>query len=641
MSIFAPSIRTEDPEQATAESIRNATRRIFPRTEVTEDVRRERAASIALRFGQSQGEVATRDYKGASVNLANYNWLGSDRSADAEQANAMPVMRARARDLEQNNAYAERYLAELEANVLGPEGMNLQMQIQEWDANLEGEPDPATGRRKKGGWIADEAANDIIESAWYEWRKSGVCDTSMELSFHEIERLMLRSTARDGHILCRMVRNWGDNDFRFALQIIESDALDTSYNTTLPNGNIVIMGVEMNAWRQRIAYHILTRHPGDYFTPSNAKIGHRERVPAEDMIHLRFLRRAGQTIGVTWFAPVMDLMEMLRGYEEAEVISARAESCKGGHYVNKMSPEGFAGVVTSPDGIRKRMAPGQMEILPHGWEFQPYNPTHPNGNYQGFRQGVLRGIASGLSCSYNILANDLVGVSYSSLRGGLLDERELYKMLQGWIASRFHMRVFEAWLDSSMVAGAIKLPIRKFDKFNAPFFQGRRWSWVDPLKDIQAHALAIKNGFETTRGVVSENGNYILDIAKDQKADKDLQARYGLRWGDDTEAALIPTDTDPADDPEAALEAAATAQDASVADTALNGIQVQALLDILAKVGTGELTKATAKAVIHASFPLMDEDTINTMLADIQEGSLRPTQSGSQNPATGDNQNDE
>lgn len=533
MSIFSPSLRTEDPDQATAESTRNALRRVYPRTDVNEDVRRERAESIALRFGISQSEVATRDYKGGSVDLANYNWLGTDRSADAEMASFAPKMRARARDLEQNNAYAERYLAELEANVLGPEGMNLQMQIQEWDATLEGETDPATGRRKKGGWVADEAANDIIESAWYEWRKAGVCDASGELSFHEIERVMLRSTARDGHIMCRMVRNWQDNDFRFALQVIESDALDTSYNTTLPNGNLVVMGVEMNAWRQRAAYHILTRHPGDYFTPSNAKIGHRERIPAEDVIHLRFIRRAGQTIGVTWFAPVMDLMEMLRGYEEAEVTSARAESCKGGFYVNKMAPEGgFPGTIQTPKGFKKRMAPGQQEVLPWGWEYQPVNPTHPNGNYQGFRMGVLRGIASGLSCSYNILANDLTGVSYSSLRGGLLDEREMYKMLQVWLSSRFHERVFSAWLDSAMLAGVITLPMRKFDKFNKPFFQGRRWAWVDPLKDIQASALAIQHGFASRRGIVSENGGYILDIAKDQKADKDLEARYGLQWGE-------------------------------------------------------------------------------------------------------------
>jgi lambda family phage portal protein len=173
-----------------------------------------------------------------------------------------------------------------------------------------------------------------------------------------------------------------------------------------------------------------------------------------------------------------------------------------------------------------------MDILPYGWKYQANNPTHPNGNYSEYRKGVLRGIASGLSCSYNILANDLVGVSYSSLRGGLLDEREVYKMIQEWMKTRFHMEVFEDWLESSILAGEINLPISKFDKFNVPFFQGRSWAWVDPKKDIEASAMAIQNGFTSRRQVVSENGGYILDVAKEQKADAELEKRYGLSWGE-------------------------------------------------------------------------------------------------------------
>jgi lambda family phage portal protein len=493
------------------------------------------------------------------------------------------------------------------------------MQIQEWDPEMEGEIDPKTGNPRKGGWVADEVANDKVESAWWEWRKVGNCDTTGDLSFHEIERLMLRSALRDGHVLCRKVRNWDGNRFRFALQPIESDALDTNYNGTLPNGNIVVMGVEMDAWRRRVAYYILTKHPGDYFMPTTQAADRRKRVDASEIIHLRFMRRIGQTVGVSALAPVMDQLEMLRGYEEAELISARSEACKGGFFYNDMTGEaGMMGAPAKPDGIRKKMVPGQMDILPYGWKYQANNPTHPNGNYSEYRKGVLRGIASGLSCSYNILANDLVGVSYSSLRGGLLDEREVYKMLQEWMCSKFHMEIFEDWLESSILAGVINLPISKFDKFNTPYFQGRRWAWVDPKKDIEAAALAIKNGFASTRGVVAENGEYILDIAKDQKADAALQARYDLNWSGVEEGNILPVNgnEDP-DDEQTDTEAAAIAADASVADTALNGIQVQALLDVLGKVGTGELPKTAAKAIIHAAFPLMDDATIDAMLADL------------------------
>lgn len=635
MSIFAPSQITEDPDAATLESMKSANVRLYKRGEVTEDLRRERALTIATRYGKSHHEIAgdAREYKGAQVNLANYNWTGSNASADSEQQHAMAPMRARARDLEQNNAYAERFLSELEANVLGPEGMNLQMQIQEWDPTLPGDPDPKTGIPKKGGMVPDEGANDKIESAWYEWKKAGVCDVSGELSYHEIERLMLRSTARDGHALCRIVRFWKGNRFGIALQPIESDALDTNYNVTLPNGNIVVMGVEMDVWRKRVAYHILTKHPGDYFTPTRPNNDRRERVPADEIIHLRFLRRVGQTVGVSWFAPVMDLLEMLRGYEEAELISARSEACKGGYFYNDMTGEaGFSGTVADPSGIKKKMVPGQQEILPYGWKYQANNPTHPNGNYSNYRVGVLRGVASGLGCSSNVLANDLTGVSYSSLRGGLLDEREIYKMLQSWFISRFELQVFNAWYESTMINRAINLPISKFDKFNAPYFQGRRWAWVDPKKDIEAAKLAIEAGFSSHREIVAENGKYILDVAREQKADRALSDRFGLNWFPQPEGdiQLLPVAGNEETDAttETATEAVAKDGGAAVADTALNGIQVQALLEVLGKITSGELPKTTAKAIIQAAFPLMDVAVIDTMLKDIKEGSqpIQPAQ---------------
>lgn len=545
-NIFAPAQLTED---GTFDSMKRANARLYKRGEVTEDLRKERALAIATRYGKSHNEIAgdTRAYNGAQIALSNHNWLGSDRSADAEQQYAMPVLRARARDLEENNPYGERYLAELEANVLGSQGMTLQMQVEEFNPQADGDTDPKTGLPKKGAWEKDEAANDKIENAWYEWKKKGVCDVSGELSYHDIERLILRSAARDGHVLCRLVRNWKDNEFRFAVQPIESDALDTSYNATLPSGNIIVMGVEMDKWRRRIAYHLLTRHPGDFMTPHIPNEHRRERVRASDIIHVFLRRRIGQTIGVSWFSPVMEQMEMLRGYEEAELISARAEACKGGFFYNDLTGETGFPTVTDPSGIKKKLTPGQMDILPHGWKFQANNPTHPNGNYSNYRDGVLRGIASGLGCSHNILANDLRGVSYSSLRGGLLDEREIYKMLQEWFISHFEVPVFLAWLSSALGTPKLNLPVYKEDKFRKPFFQGRRWPWVDPLKDIQAGAMAVKEGFASRRQIVAEGGNYIVDIAKEQRADNDLQDRYGLSWGDEP---TTPAQQEEPDEPE-------------------------------------------------------------------------------------------
>lgn len=502
---------------------KNARRRVFGREEVTESDRAQAARAIATTFGRSPQFVTggERDLKGASVNATNYNWRGSNASADGVAQMGLPLVRARARDAEENIAYGERYLAELEANVLGPTGMRMQSQIMKPD-----------GKASDAESVPDEQANRQLENEYDEFKQLGVCDVSGEYTFHELERVSLRSAARDGEVLIRHVENWNGNQYGYALQMIESDALDHSYNTTLPNGNIVVMGVEMDQWRRRIAYHILTRHPGDFWTPQNMRRERRERVEARDIIHLRFLRRVGQTRGWSWFNPVLDLMEMLRGYEEAELISARAEACKGGFFYSDLVPEGgFVGEPPDPMKMaRKQLSPAQMERLPYGVKFQAHNPTHPNGNYSGFREGVLRGVASGLSTSYNILANDLKGVSYSSLRGGLLDEREIYKMLQAWFTTRFEMLIFQRWLDNALLRRRVTIPVSRIGKMR-PYFQGRRWDWVDPLKDIEAIAMAIETGLTSLRAeVLKRDGGDILDVAKEQKADKELMNSAGLDW---------------------------------------------------------------------------------------------------------------
>ena len=58
----------------------------------------------------------------------------------------------------------------------------------------------------------------------------------------------------------------------------------------------------------------------------------------------------------------------------------------------------------------------------------------------------------------------------------------------------------------ALLSGTIRLPAGKFEKFNRPRFKGRRWSWVDPLKDIQANIEAVQNGFKNRADVIGETG---------------------------------------------------------------------------------------------------------------------------------------
>ena len=167
-----------------------------------------------------------------------------------------------------------------------------------------------------------------------------------------------------------------------------------------------------------------------------------------------------------------------------------------------------------------------------GMDFKTVDFQHPNGAFGDFNKAVLRGVASGLGVSYNTLANDLEGVNYSSIRAGLLDEREEYKTHQSFIIDHLCRPVFFAWLEQALLTDTLQLPAEKMDKFNAAEFRGRRWQWVDPLKDVQANITSIEAGLKPRRQVVSEMGGDFEDVIDELAEDQGLIEAAGVNLGE-------------------------------------------------------------------------------------------------------------
>jgi lambda family phage portal protein len=127
-----------------------------------------------------------------------------------------------------------------------------------------------------------------------------------------------------------------------------------------------------------------------------------------------------------------------------------------------------------------------------------------------------------------MLANDLEGVNYSSIRAGLMDEREFYKSTQRWFIDTVVQPIFEKWLETSILDGTINLPASKMDKFNAADWKPRRWAWVDPERDINAQIKAVDHHLKSRRQVISEQGGDIEDVLRDIKRDEELTEEVGL-----------------------------------------------------------------------------------------------------------------
>jgi lambda family phage portal protein len=451
-------------------------------------------SSIGLSLSRSNATV----YTGAAGTRLTLDWIATILSADQEIRGNLRLLRARGRELSRNNPIAKNFLNLLAANVVGHKGISYRPQV-----------------RNNDGKLADPI-NKAIAAAWEDWGKRGNCTVDGKLSWRALQDLVVKNTASDGEVFIRKIGGFRGNKYRFALQLIDADQVDHLYNVPpSKDGNEIRLGVEVDKWGRPLAYYVNPGHPSD--------IGGsllRERVPADQIIHLFDAERISQTRGVTWFHAVMMQLRMLEGYIEAELVAARTGAAKMG-WLEHVDAEGYE----DPNPDRKYTfdaSPGTIETLPPGMKFVSWNPDHPSNAFPNFVVTIMRQIATGLGVSYNALASDLVGVNYSSMRSGLLIERDQWKRDQSWLIESLCEPVMFDFLSFALLAGSLKLDSRDPEKFKAGKWEPRGWQWVDPLKDVQAAVLAIGARLKSRDSIVSETGEDIEEVFEQISAEETL-----------------------------------------------------------------------------------------------------------------------
>jgi lambda family phage portal protein len=243
---------------------------------------------------------------------------------------------------------------------------------------------------------------------------------------------------------------------------------------------------------------------------------------------------AEQVRGVPWIYAALINLNQLGAFEEAAIIAARVGAAKMGFFT---SPDGSAAGLSDAEVDGEFLTdaqPGAFSVLPEGYKFESWDPDYPHTGYKDFVQARLRSIASGLGIAYHTLANDLADVNYSSARAGTLEERDNWTVLQDWFANAFLVPVFTDWLEQALARGAITRPngsalsAEKLDKFSEHHWQGRRWAWVDPLKDIEAARLAIKTGIASPQQIAAQNGVDVEDTLAQIAQFETLASGIGL-----------------------------------------------------------------------------------------------------------------
>lgn len=536
--------------------VRGPTPRYISARAVTRELRRQE-----IRPGRRQWSGG---FHAGDTNRLTGPWFTVPRSIDEVIYTQLRPMRARSRAECLNNNHARKFLGLVQNNVAGPMGVGMQAQVKLPD-----------GTR-------DRETSRALEEAWKEWGGCGTADYLGKLTWLEFQHLVLRTMATDGEALVRLVRGREAGPFAFALTILDAELLDVGDCRELPGGGFVRFGVECDASSRVVAYW-LNQPAGAALgmsSPYTSRVN-RTRVPASEVLHLHLSEHAGQKRGLPWMSAALLKMHTLDDFEEYSLLNAKAGASKGGFYQQdpELTDEDYLGDRQGADGsLEEDIEPLAVRKLPPGYTFQEFNPQYPNGEFGPFMKAGLQSIAAGLGVSYHSLAQDLEGVNYSSMRGGVQEEREGWQVLQEWFVAHFVRPVYQEWLAMALLADAIPgVGIEREVECRRVHWAPRRWDWVDPLKDTTTHKLEYDAGAESLTSWARAKGRDLEQIFEERQAEAELAKSYGLTLPGSSPAASPaappPSDAepDPEDEGEDTEDPAEEEEDARLLAAALNG----------------------------------------------------------------------
>jgi len=415
-------------------------------------------------------------YDGASKTRRTDGWraIGSDANAAIETA--LPRLRDVSRDLDRNNSVVRRATRARTDAVVGS-GIK-------WAFTAENDD-----WRKELEAIADDHFGTTA------------IDADGHSNLYGLQELAYRTKRVAGECLIR--RRWrkpGDGfPLPYQIQLLEPEYLDETKNGRMDNGNLAVMGIEVNGFGKRVAYWLRKRHPGNALIFGNSSV----RVPATEIIHLYSKERPGQMRGVPDLAAAFALFHDLADYDDAQLLRQKIATCFAMFRTTPLDVEEDPDDPVGSEDPLEKIQPGIIEDLAIGQDVTIAEPPQPGG-YGEFMKVKMHQAAAAGDVAYSSLSGDYSQVNFSSARMERLSlnpgiEAEQRNLMIGQMMHGVARWNGEALSLKRAVQGKVT--------------PGYRNSWVppvqpmlDPKAEEQAQRGMIRDGLEPWSWAVKKRG---------------------------------------------------------------------------------------------------------------------------------------
>lgn len=440
-------------------------------------------------------KIAAR-YEAAQPNRLRKN-PGDNRSGDAVNDWDIVTLRGQARHLEQNHDFAFGILTTLLNNVIGPRGITVEFQPKTFAGEI------------------DEDFARVMHEAHEEWARRP--ETTRQFGWAKAQRLLCATWLRDGEVLLRHLQgNIPALKHRtavpYTIELFEPDFLPVDLSD--PSKRI-IQGVEKSPWGEEVGYWLYDEHPGG-LTPWKMRT---HRHDASTIEHLKFVRRLHQTRGVSIFATVMNRINDIKDYEEAERVAARIAATMVG-FIQKGSPDLYNADDSDAEGRRLLdIRPGAIyDDLEPGESVGTIQSNRPSGLLTPFLETMQRMAATGTMASFSSISRNYNG-TYSAQRQELVEGWTNYETLSLEFCEEIVEPVTRRWVQMAVLSGALQVPshIDPNTLMHCDFITPSM-PWINPQHEANADETLLENMLASPQQVIRRRGRNPYEVLDQWKS---------------------------------------------------------------------------------------------------------------------------
>lgn len=464
---------------------------------------------------------------GQSDRRATKGWSARVRSANADGIARQETLTARSTDAWMNLPLAT---AAVERRVTFAVGTGM-MAIPQIDADRLG--------------ITSEAAALLtaqIMRDYDNYMASKDPDAERNATGYELQEIVLRGQMLAGDMLCLRVMPDGQRGRRHltAWKLVEGSRVvsprgHVDGERLSSSGNVVVGGVELDAFGAAVAYHVLKKAPdaswGRYSgeTVPIAAWGDRTGLPTAILVMQK--KRAEQARGVPMLAPVLETLKQVSDLTDAELFAAVLTAMLAITYKSPgagalpeadYSTEDAAGAgsagLAQEAATQYRMEPGTVLEIDTEAEVDVSSPGRPNPAYDPFFSALCKQLGAALETPVEVLLLSFQS-SYTASKAALENFYVLVRKVRESLASHWCTPSYECWLFEQVAQGRYDLPGFLDDP-------ARRALWSDvrhrgdgkislnPQQEAKAFEIYEAHGWRTGQDITAElsGGDYDANV---------------------------------------------------------------------------------------------------------------------------------